>query len=151
MFSWAQFQAALIARLASREASSTKNPDWNQYHHWLGALKDLIAGCGGFVPDDVATRDAAPAHRPTGTIMRTDRCTLAEWAKSWLGEFCILVEPAAAYGTAGGCDARSDTFRDGYCRPLAFAVKPYAGCRPGFGAKPVGRHSPDCRHGTEDQ
>ncbi|MGY4650788.1 nitrile hydratase accessory protein [Mycobacterium sp. URHB0021] len=66
MFTWPQFQAALIARLASWEASSTKNLDWNYYHHWLGALEDLIAGCGALLPDDVTTRAAALAHRPVG-------------------------------------------------------------------------------------
>jgi nitrile hydratase accessory protein len=66
LFTWPEFQAALIARLASWQASSTENSDWNYYHHWLGALQDVVAGCGAVSPDDVTSRAEALAQRPTG-------------------------------------------------------------------------------------
>lgn len=66
LFTWAQFQAALIARIASWEAGHPAGDCWNYYRHWLGALEDVLAGDGTVFPDEVAHRAAALATRPEG-------------------------------------------------------------------------------------
>jgi nitrile hydratase accessory protein len=60
VFTWPEFQTALIARIASRDGSST---DWCYYEHWLGALEDVLARRGG-VGDDVSGRARTLALRP---------------------------------------------------------------------------------------
>jgi nitrile hydratase accessory protein len=37
LFSWPQFQAALIARIARCQPARTLGARWNYYEHWLGA------------------------------------------------------------------------------------------------------------------
>ena len=66
LFGWPQFKGALIARIARWEADSSKGAHWSFYHHWLGALEDVLVGCGAVLPDDVTTRAQALAQRPTG-------------------------------------------------------------------------------------
>jgi len=61
MFTWPQFQAALIARIASSQAA----PGWSYYQQWLGALEDVLEGCGAVLTDDITTRAQALARRPT--------------------------------------------------------------------------------------
>jgi nitrile hydratase accessory protein len=66
VFAWPQFQAALIARIARWEAVSTGGAQWNYYQHWLGALEDVLVGCGVVLADDVTARAQALAQRPAG-------------------------------------------------------------------------------------
>ena len=66
LFGWPQFKGALIARIARWGADSSKGAHWSFYHHWLGALEDVLVGCGAVLPDDVTTRAQALAQRPTG-------------------------------------------------------------------------------------
>jgi nitrile hydratase accessory protein len=66
LFTWPQFQAALIARIAHWQAAPTEAAHWNYYHHWLGALEDVLTGCGAVLADDVSARAHTLARRPTG-------------------------------------------------------------------------------------
>jgi nitrile hydratase accessory protein len=66
VFTWPQFQAALIARIAAWEAAPTKGECWNYYQHWLGALEDVLAGGGTMFADEVTARAQTLAQRPTG-------------------------------------------------------------------------------------
>jgi nitrile hydratase accessory protein len=65
VFGWAQFQSALIARIAKWEAAPAGR-GWSYYEHWLGALEDVLAGDGTVFADEVTTRAAALAQRPAG-------------------------------------------------------------------------------------
>jgi nitrile hydratase accessory protein len=66
LFSWPQFTEALITRVARWEAAATDGAHWNYYHHWLGALEDVLAGCGAVLRDDVTARARALDQRPVG-------------------------------------------------------------------------------------
>jgi nitrile hydratase accessory protein len=66
LFTWPQFQAALISRIAGWQAASKEGAHWNYYQHWLGALEDVLAGCGALLADDVTARAKELAQRPTG-------------------------------------------------------------------------------------
>ena len=63
VFSWREFQAALIARIAGRDDTSTP---WCYYGHWLGALEDVLAGLGAVRDHDVTARARELAQRPAG-------------------------------------------------------------------------------------
>jgi nitrile hydratase accessory protein len=64
VFTWPQFQAALIARIARWEAAPTEG--WNYYQHWLGALEDVLSGGRAVLANEVTARAQAPAQRPIG-------------------------------------------------------------------------------------
>jgi nitrile hydratase accessory protein len=66
LFTWPQFQAALIARIARWEAEAHVGASWVYYDHWLGALEDLLAGCDAVLADDIASRAAILSTRPVG-------------------------------------------------------------------------------------
>ena len=66
LFGWPQFKEALITRIARWEAAATDGSHWNYYHHWLGALEDVLAGCGAVLRDDVTARAQVLAQRPVG-------------------------------------------------------------------------------------
>ena len=63
VFAWREFQAALIARIAREDDTST---DWCYYGHWLGALEDVLAGKGVAAASDVTARARTLAQRPAG-------------------------------------------------------------------------------------
>jgi len=63
VFSWRQFQAALIARIARQHNTST---DWCYYEHWLGALEDVLASRAAVAGHDVTARATELAQRPAG-------------------------------------------------------------------------------------
>ena len=65
-FTWPQFQAALVARIAAWEAAPPTGECWNYYQHWLGALEDVLAGDGTVAADEISRRAAALAQRPAG-------------------------------------------------------------------------------------
>jgi nitrile hydratase accessory protein len=64
LFDWPQFKDELIARIARWE--SAPSDDWSFYQHWLGALQDVLSGCGVVLPDEVSARAQALAQRPAG-------------------------------------------------------------------------------------
>ena len=66
VFTWPQFQAALIARITRWQAAPAESAHWDYYQHWLGALEDVLARCGAVLADDVTARAQALAQRPTG-------------------------------------------------------------------------------------
>ena len=66
VFTWPQFQAALTLRIAYWQAAPIDGANWNYYHHWLGALEDVLAGCGAVAFDGVTVRAKALAQRPDG-------------------------------------------------------------------------------------
>jgi len=66
VFTWPEFQAALIARIAAWEAAPPPGECWSYYQHWLGALEDVLAAAGTVAPAEVTSRATALAHRPAG-------------------------------------------------------------------------------------
>ena len=88
VFSWRQFQAALIARIARQHNTST---DWCYYEHWLGALEDVLASRAAVAARRARSRTAmTTAVRPilvtgaTGRIGGTGRHVAAELLKRGL-------------------------------------------------------------------
>ena len=63
VFTWREFQAALIARIARQDDTSIR---WCYYGQWLGALEDVLAGRGAVGDHDVTARARALAQRPAG-------------------------------------------------------------------------------------
>lgn len=61
VFSWQDFQEALIARIARHDAGSTP---WRYYRHWLDALQDVLADRGAVQHDDVTVRASELSARP---------------------------------------------------------------------------------------
>ena len=61
---WPDFQAALIARIATWE--TTRTGSWNYYSHWLGALEDVLADAGTIRTDELTERAHTLSRRPTG-------------------------------------------------------------------------------------
>ncbi|HEY2206258.1 MAG TPA: nitrile hydratase accessory protein [Pseudonocardia sp.] len=70
VFTWPQFQGALVARIAAWEADPPPGECWSYYRHWLGALEDVLAGDGTVFADEVTTRAAALASRRAGADHR---------------------------------------------------------------------------------
>lgn len=66
VFTWKQFQAALIARIARWQDTPGDGGPWSYYRHWLAALEDVLGACGCLRPEDVAARSASLARRPSG-------------------------------------------------------------------------------------
>jgi nitrile hydratase accessory protein len=64
-FTWPQFQAALITRIAAWEAQPGCE-SWSYYQHWLGALEDVLASDGTVGSDEVTDRAVALTARPKG-------------------------------------------------------------------------------------
>ncbi|WP_028801091.1 nitrile hydratase accessory protein [Streptomyces sp. 142MFCol3.1] len=65
-FTWPEFQAALIARIAAWETTATPEEPYNYYQLWLAALEDVLVGLGAVTTDEVAARTQALAQRPPG-------------------------------------------------------------------------------------
>jgi nitrile hydratase accessory protein len=63
VFSWREFQAALIARIPHQDDTSTQ---WCYYRQWLGALEDVLADRGAVREHDVTARARELAHQPAG-------------------------------------------------------------------------------------
>jgi nitrile hydratase accessory protein len=63
-FTWPQFRAALAARIARWE--SEDGGSWQYYHHWLGALEDVLDAGGTVATDHITVRAHALAMRPDG-------------------------------------------------------------------------------------
>ena len=65
-FTWPQFQAALVARIAAWEAGAAQGEPYNYYRLWLAALEDVLVGLCAVSSDEVITRAQALAQRPQG-------------------------------------------------------------------------------------
>jgi nitrile hydratase accessory protein len=65
-FTWEQFQAALIARIAAWESGHPAGECWSYYRCWLEALEDVLAGDGTVFADEIETRARELAARPAG-------------------------------------------------------------------------------------
>ncbi|MFE5406240.1 nitrile hydratase accessory protein [Streptomyces sp. NPDC056580] len=65
-FTWPEFQAALIARIAAWEAEAAQDEPYNYYRLWLAALEDVLAGLSAVSTDEVTTRAQTLAQRPKG-------------------------------------------------------------------------------------
>jgi nitrile hydratase accessory protein len=66
LFPWQRFRAALVARIAQWEAAAAEDAAWSYYHHWLGALEDVLSGAEVVSAGDVTTRARELALRPAG-------------------------------------------------------------------------------------
>lgn len=65
-FTWPEFQAALIARIAAWEAGAAQGEPYNYYRLWLAALEDVLAGLSAVSKDEITTRTQALTQRPQG-------------------------------------------------------------------------------------
>ncbi|MFJ9733591.1 nitrile hydratase accessory protein [Streptomyces sp. NPDC101171] len=65
-FTWPQFQAALISRIAAWEAAAAPNEPYNYYRLWLAALEDVLADVRAVSEDEITARTLALAQRPAG-------------------------------------------------------------------------------------
>ncbi|MGW4566306.1 nitrile hydratase accessory protein [Streptomyces sp. NPDC004561] len=65
-FTWSEFQAALIARIAAWEASAKQDEPYKYYQLWLAALEDVLAGLCTVSRHEVTTRAQSLAERPPG-------------------------------------------------------------------------------------
>ena len=63
VFTWREFQAALIARIARHDDTSTP---WCYYGQWLSALEDVLAVSGAVRDHDITARASALAQRAAG-------------------------------------------------------------------------------------
>jgi nitrile hydratase accessory protein len=63
VFTWPEFQGALIARIERQHDTST---DWCYYELWLGALEDVLASRGAIRHHGVTARARELAQRPAG-------------------------------------------------------------------------------------
>ncbi|HUB38010.1 MAG TPA: nitrile hydratase accessory protein [Streptosporangiaceae bacterium] len=65
-FTWADFQAALIARIEAWQTASGEGGQWNYYQLWLAALEDVLVSRSAVSAGEVSARAEALAHRPAG-------------------------------------------------------------------------------------
>ena len=63
-FSWPEFQAALVARIAAWETAAAPEELYNYYELWLAALEDVLAGLCAVSTDEVTARTQVLAQRP---------------------------------------------------------------------------------------
>jgi nitrile hydratase accessory protein len=71
-FAWAQFQTALIARIAAWETSHPTGESWNYYQHWLAALEDVLATDSTVSADEITARARQLNLREPGHDHRDD-------------------------------------------------------------------------------
>ncbi|OBA89749.1 nitrile hydratase accessory protein [Mycobacteriaceae bacterium 1482268.1] len=62
VFTWPQFQAALISQI-SRWESAHRDEGWCYYEHWLGAIEQLLTASGTVLGDEVGARAVNLAQR----------------------------------------------------------------------------------------
>ncbi|MFF5025520.1 nitrile hydratase accessory protein [Streptomyces collinus] len=66
VFTWPEFQAALIARAAAWEASAERDEPYDYYGLWLAALEDVLMSVRAVSTDELITRARSLAQRPPG-------------------------------------------------------------------------------------
>ena len=72
-FTWRQFQAALVARIAAWEAGAVEGQPYNYYRLWLAALEDVLVDLRAVSTDEVTMRVQALAQRRQGHDHRPAR------------------------------------------------------------------------------
>lgn len=65
-FTWPDFQAALIARIAAWEGSAERDEPYDYYGLWLAALEDVLTGLCAVTTDEVTARARSLARRAPG-------------------------------------------------------------------------------------
>ncbi|MFH9969980.1 nitrile hydratase accessory protein [Streptomyces mirabilis] len=65
-FTWPEFRAALIARIAAWEAESAPDEPYNYYQLWLAALENVLVGLCAVSAGDVTARTHTLVQRPPG-------------------------------------------------------------------------------------
>ncbi|MFI6492139.1 nitrile hydratase accessory protein [Streptomyces sp. NPDC050564] len=71
-FTWPQFQAALIARIAAWEIVPAQDEPYDYYRLWLAALEDVLVDLRAVSRDEVTARTHALARRPPDHEHRGD-------------------------------------------------------------------------------
>jgi nitrile hydratase accessory protein len=66
LFTWPQFQHALIAQIAAWESAPARTEPWSYYQLWLAALEDVLVRLGAVSADEVTVRAETLKHRPPG-------------------------------------------------------------------------------------
>ncbi|MEV5802855.1 nitrile hydratase accessory protein [Streptomyces collinus] len=66
VFTWPEFKAALIARIAAWEGSAKRDEPYSYYGLWLAALEDVLTSVRVVSTDEVITRARSLARRPSG-------------------------------------------------------------------------------------
>ncbi|MFI9802942.1 nitrile hydratase accessory protein [Streptomyces sp. NPDC052301] len=66
VFTWPEFQSALVSRIAAWEASAVPAEPYPYYRLWLAALEDVLGGLCAVSTDEVTARAHALAQRPEG-------------------------------------------------------------------------------------
>lgn len=66
LFSWPEFQAALIRRISDWQEQSAPRQPWSYYEHWLDALTEVLAATGHLPSEMVHARAHLLAARPAG-------------------------------------------------------------------------------------
>jgi nitrile hydratase accessory protein len=65
-FTWPQFQAALVERIAAWEADADHDEPYDYYQHWLDALENVLDDLCAVSTNEVVTRAQTLAQRPHG-------------------------------------------------------------------------------------
>ncbi|WP_448333153.1 nitrile hydratase accessory protein [Streptomyces sp. DSM 41534] len=65
-FTWARFQATLIARIAAWGSAPPPDEPYRYYALWLAALEDVLVGLRAVSTDEVSARTHALARRSPG-------------------------------------------------------------------------------------
>ncbi|WP_369249981.1 nitrile hydratase accessory protein [Streptomyces sp. R41] len=71
-FTWPQFQASLIARIAAWEPAPAQQEPYDYYKFWLAALEDVLVDLRAVSREEVDARTHALARRPSGHDHRDD-------------------------------------------------------------------------------
>ena len=58
--------SGLIARIAAWQSVRAENGTFRYYHHWLGALEDVLASKGSVLRYQITARADMLARRPAG-------------------------------------------------------------------------------------
>ncbi|MEW2514642.1 nitrile hydratase accessory protein [Streptomyces sp. NPDC046870] len=65
-FTWPEFQAALVARIAAWESAAAPDEPYEYYRLWLAALEDVLTGLCAVTAEEVAARAETLGRRPPG-------------------------------------------------------------------------------------
>jgi nitrile hydratase accessory protein len=65
-FTWPEFQAALVARIAAWQSAPAQDEPWNYYQLWLAALEDVLTSLRAVSTGEITARAMTLAQRPSG-------------------------------------------------------------------------------------
>ena len=71
-FTWADFQAALVARIGAWASASAQDEPWNYYRLWLAALEDVLVALHAVSAAEITERVQVLAQRSPGHDHRDD-------------------------------------------------------------------------------